>query len=191
MPKIISFGFSSIRRWSHVRKGSHSAPFIISVRIFLEGIEVSFTTEGNAAPPKPTTPASLIKFNISSLDKPEISLAGIDSTVAFTSRPSDSIIIALELSIIGLGLSSIAITLPEILEWRLAEINPFACAINDPVLTLSPTLTMGSDGAPVCWDKSNIAFLGSGPIAIFLFFAISLKSGGCMKFIAAIFVYYT
>jgi hypothetical protein len=40
------------------------------------------------------------------------------------------------------------------------EIGPWASPIFCPVLTLSPTLTTGLAGAPVCWDRGMTTFLG-------------------------------
>ena len=57
MPSTICAAFSTIRRWSLVRYGSHSLPLTITVSGFFSALEVlSLTAVGNAAPPRPTMP---------------------------------------------------------------------------------------------------------------------------------------
>ena len=59
-------------------------------------------------------------------------------------------ILIIPIVITGCIESSIATTFPETLEWRLEEMNPFKRAISVPVWRISPTLHVGTEGAPVC-----------------------------------------
>ena len=59
MPRCTRSGKSTIARWSVVRYGSHSQPLITMASICLSAGGDSLTCVGNAAPPRPTTPAPL------------------------------------------------------------------------------------------------------------------------------------
>jgi len=61
-PSMISRGLSSMRRWSEVRYGSHSAPFRMTTSMGFSLGGESFTNVGNVAPPMPTMPASWTIF---------------------------------------------------------------------------------------------------------------------------------
>ena len=68
VPPMIASACSSMSRWSAVRYGSHSTPFRMSASIRFSFGGVSFTWVGNAAPPRPTTPASRMRARRSSAE---------------------------------------------------------------------------------------------------------------------------
>ena len=55
-----------------------------------------------------------------------------------------------------------AVTLPEMPLWIGADtfcsLSPTTC----PTATVSPTLTVGIQGAPICWDMGSRIFSGGG-----------------------------
>ena len=68
MPSMISAGCVCMSMSSTVRYGSHSAPLITRVSMTFPGGGDNLTEVGNAAPPRPTIPASLTRCIISSRD---------------------------------------------------------------------------------------------------------------------------
>ena len=69
---------------------------------------------------------------------------------------------ALHLSPPAVMKSSMAVTVPETLEWigaeRKALLSPMSC----PTVTVSFTFTSGSQGAPICWIMGITTLSGTG-----------------------------
>jgi len=97
-PVRMSSARSTIMRWSSVRYGSHSVPFIMTVSMGLRLGGESFTWVGKPAPPIPTMPHSAILLTSSPLaasrHEPSTGSKGTASSVpsfsictAVTSRP--------------------------------------------------------------------------------------------------------
>ena len=93
MPSSIRSPCSSITRWSLVMKGSHSAPLIRTVEIWLFCAAASLAHTGKAAPPSPTTPLSRTHWRNSS----RFVGSGIDRSGHFSILPSLSMRIAVVL----------------------------------------------------------------------------------------------
>ena len=77
------------------------------------------------------------------------------------SRPSFSITIFCLRLPDGVALSVMATTLPDTLACTghpspLSGISPIFC----PIVTVSPTCTIGLQGAPMCWDRGMDTVLG-------------------------------
>lgn len=76
--------------------------------------------------------------------------------------PSVVMVMLLHLSPPAVMNSSMAVTVPETLEWigadRKASESPSSC----PTVTVSFTLTRGSQGAPICWSMGMTTFSGTG-----------------------------
>jgi len=59
------------------------------------------------------------------------------------------------------GRGSTAFTVPEMLAWMGAETNPPGSPILCPIFTLSPTATIGLQGAPMCIDMGMTTSAGA------------------------------
>ena len=163
--------------------GSHSTPFIMTHSAFAPGGGHSFMNVGKHAPPMPTTPAffilSTISSGVSSGWSSSFSSFVERSIVSSHSSPSTATMTAgLMYPDASMALSTF-VTVPETDENIGALTNPPASAIIVPTFTLSPLLTIGLAGAPMCWLIGNIACLGSGAGCVALSW-LSLFSSGCM-----------
>ena len=158
MPSTMLSVLSSIRRISQVMKGSHSAPLITRVSTSARFLGFSLMWVGNPAPPRPT--------------RPQARTALIRSSRLFTTGGARSgqgvwslsvvMTTLLHLSPPGVINSSMAVTVPETLEWigadRNASVSPSSC----PTVTVSFTFTRGSQGAPMCWIMGITTLSGTG-----------------------------
>ncbi len=112
-PPSTSDGFSSMRRWSAVSHGSHSAPFSTTVSMGFDSGGDSLTCVGNAAPPRPAMPASRTMRRMSSGESEPASPAGRTDS-CHSSVPSPSMTMAGCSLPRGCGKRPMAVTLPEI-----------------------------------------------------------------------------
>ena len=115
-PFMTSYGLSSITRWSEVKKGSHSAPFTMTVSIVSSFGGVIFTCVGKPAPPMPTMPASRTAFTICS-DVTELMPPSFLTEGSSSSLKSFSMIIQSHSCPEGVRCLVISLTVPETLEW--------------------------------------------------------------------------
>ena len=137
--------------------GSHSAALIIRVSTVLSAGTLSFTCVGNPAPPRPTSPEARTAFTKSALVSMQ---GGVNS--ASVNSPSFSMITACETSPEASLTSFTAVTFPETVACTGAltywSLSPMTC----PIFTVSPTLTVGVQGAPICWRIGKVTVSGAG-----------------------------
>ena len=145
---------------------------------FAVGGGESFTFVGKVAPPKPTTPHSLMRSTICFWSRVmSFTIVSVLSIVSTHSSPSTSIVIVFT----GLFARSFTIpidfTVPLTEECTGAETKPVGVPINCPTLTLSPTWTQGAAGAPRCCPIEIYTIFGIGSFSICAFCEIFLSAG--------------
>ena len=151
-PTTISFGRSTMMRWSLVRNGSHSVPLRIRHSATLPGGGLSLTWVGKVAPPRPTTPAALILSRMAALSSGmAVTRSWLRSIAGSHSSPSTAISTCIMKLPARSWRGAMALTVPDTGEWTKAEMKPPGSAITWPTSTLSPGATSGLAGAPRCW----------------------------------------
>jgi len=172
MPRMMSSLQFSISCVSLVSHTSHSEALISRVSTCCLGC--SLTSVGKPAPPRPTRPHSrtaAIKLALS------VTTGGwtAGSTVCL---PSVLMTTESQVRPLDRRKGSTAATVPETLEWMLAETKPPASPILVPTNTSSPFLTRALAGAPMCWLIRMRTCAGRG-IGIGLLAAVALSCGVC------------
>ena len=172
MPRTISSELVSISWVSLVSQTSHSDALISSVSTGHLGC--SLTSVGKPAPPRPTRPLARTAARKLALS---MTLGGwtAGSTVCWPSVWMTTASHALPLA---RRKGSTAVTVPDTLEWILAETTPAASPIRVPTHTLSPFLTTALAGAPICWLIRMRTCAGRG-IGTGLLAAVALSCGVC------------
>ena len=172
MPRMMSSLQFSISCVSLVSHTSHSEALISRVSTCCLGC--SLTSVGKPAPPRPTRPHSrtaAIKLALS------VTTGGwtAGSTVCL---PSVLMTTESQVRPLDRRKGSTAATVPETLEWMLAETKPPASPILVPTNTSSPFLTRALAGAPMCWLIRMRTCAGRG-IGTGLLAAVALSCGVC------------
>src|SRR5699024_156748 len=145
MPRTMESALVSISWVSLVIQTSHSEALISRVSTGLLGC--SLTSVGNPAPPRPTRPqartaARKLALSVTTggwTDGSTVCLPSVSMTTESHSLP------------LARRNGSTAVTLPDTLEWMLADTKPPASPISVPTHTSSPFLTVAFAGAPMCW----------------------------------------
>ena len=122
------------------------------------GFTLSFTLVGNPAPPRPTTPQA--RTASTKLSRP-VTCGGVIPSYTCCS-PSVSMTMAVSYRPLEPRIWSSFFTLPDTPEWMGADTKPPASAISWPTFTVSPALTTGLAGAPMCMDMGTVTTAGTG-----------------------------
>ena len=172
MPRMISSAHSSISWVSLVSHTSHSEALIS--RVSTGSLGCSLTSVGKPAPPRPTRPHSRTAARKLALSVTSGAWTA-GSTVCLP-----SVLMTTESHIRPLlrRYGSTAATVPETLEWILAETKPPASPILVPTNTSSPFFTRAFAGAPMCWLMRMRTCAGRG-IGTGLLAAVALSCGVC------------
>ena len=139
-------------------KGSHSAPLIISVSTSSRFFGFSLIKVGNPAPPKPTSP----DLRIAAIKSSRLSTTGGLTDSSTVCCPSHAMTIVCVRTPLELMKSSMAVTVPDTLEWIGTLINASESASNWPTLTSSLTFTVGVHGVPICCKSGIVTLAGTG-----------------------------
>ena len=114
---------------------------------------------GNMAPPIPVTPASRMRLMMASGSFSSLPVRGLRSSQG-VSWKSFSITTDITMSPSMWRRGSTATTLPETEACTGAEIGASVAPMSWPIFTVSPTLTTGWFGAPMCWTIGSTTSLG-------------------------------
>ena len=76
-------------------------------------------------------------------------------------------------------MTSVPVTRPKTGENTRADSPLSVCPISCPFLTVSPSRTTGSQGAPMCWERGTLTIPGAGMARTASPSERDLRSGGC------------
>ena len=149
-----------------------------SIRFSFGG--VSFTWVGNAAPPRPTTPASRMRARSSSTERPDQSAAsGHEPPSGAAPSGVSMTTVGTRYGMAGCRCGRTAVTFPEMLACTAADTKPPGSPIICPARTVSPSFTRAFAGDPVCMCRGMMTRLGSGMSSMGFRSVQCLFPGGC------------